>query len=450
MSLRAKLAIAMVALAATATLAVGAVGYASTGSVLRKQVDRSLDDAARRVIEGGAPVPAVISTPDVPTGSGDPRRRNGSDRFDQVLVQIVAADGTVVRPAYGSPLPTPRPVAEIASDGRGRWRGDVIVDGQRFRMLTVGVDGGAVQFARSLAETERALDDILRRTIVIVIVASVAALGLALVIARRITDRLERLTVAATRVAESGDLDLEVPVGGDDEAGRLATAMSRMLASLGASRRAQQQLVQDAGHELRTPLTSLRTNVSVMRRFDELPADARAQLLDDLDAETRELTTLVNELVELAADRRDDEIPATVRLADLAAVVVDRAARRSGREITLIADDSLASVRAAAIERAMSNLVENALKFSDGPVAVSVAAGRVAVADRGPGIAVADRASVFDRFHRADSARSVPGSGLGLAIVRDAVVRDGGAVFVDDHDGGGAVVGFVVPVVAPA
>ena len=121
------------------------------------------------------------------------------------------------------------------------------------------------------------------------------------------TRRLARLTGVAEEVAATGRLDVPVPVGGSDEAGRLGTAFNEMLTALGRSRDAQQRLVQDAGHELRTPLTSLRTNVSVLRRHETLAPETRTRVIDDLDAETRELTGLVNELVELATDARDDE-----------------------------------------------------------------------------------------------------------------------------------------------
>ena len=96
----------------------------------------------------------------------------------------------------------------------------------------------------------------------------------------------------------------------------------------------------------------------------------------------------------------------------------------------------------------MGNLVENALKFddSDAPIEVTCEGGRVEVADRGPGIAAEDRERVFDRFFRSTDARSRPGSGLGLSIVADVVERHGGRVFAAARAGGGAIVGFVLPV----
>ncbi|MET0578318.1 MAG: sensor histidine kinase, partial [Ilumatobacteraceae bacterium] len=100
-----------------------------------------------------------------------------------------------------------------------------------------------------------------------------------------------------------------------------------------------------------------------------------------------------------------------------------------------------------ALERAISNLVDNAVKFDDtgGPIDVLVADGAVTVLDRGPGIADGDAARVFDRFYRADGARSLPGSGLGLSIVREVAVANGGHVLAEARPGGGASVGFKLP-----
>jgi two-component system, OmpR family, sensor histidine kinase MprB len=121
--------------------------------------------------------------------------------------------------------------------------------------------------------------------------------------------------------------------------------------------------------------------------------------------------------------------------------------------VTVQRDETVVSGRAAAIERAVGNLVDNALKFDDEstePVEVVQRGGRVEVRDRGPGIAAADLPHVFDRFYRATAARSRPGSGLGLAIVADVAERHGGSVFADARDGGGAVIGFTLPAPLPA
>jgi two-component system sensor histidine kinase MprB len=187
--------------------------------------------------------------------------------------------------------------------------------------------------------------------------------------------------------------------------------------------------------------------------LQSLAPEARQQLVDDLDSETKELTALVNELVELATDRRDDEPAQECDLAALCEQAAARVRRRTGREITVTGDVSLVSCRPSAIDRAVINLIDNAAKFSAAGsgaasvIQVDVERGRVAVSDRGPGIPVDDLAHIFDRFYRSVASRSLPGSGLGLAIVRDIVESHGGTVFAVAREGGGSTVGFTLPTV---
>jgi two-component system sensor histidine kinase MprB len=339
-----------------------------------------------------------------------------------------------------------RAVADGSFTGTSQPR-DVTIEGEPYRMLTIPFLGaGAVQIARSARDTQNALAVIRERTLLSVALVMIGAAIIGWLIGRQVTRRLVRLTHAADDVATTGRLDVEVPVSGSDETGRLGLAFNGMLGALARSRDQQRQLVQDAGHELRTPLTSLRTNVSVLRRMENLAPEAREQLLDDLDSETKELTALVNELVELATDRRDDEPAQDCNLGMLCEQAAARVRRRTGREITVVSDGSLVACRPAAIDRAVLNLIDNAAKFSpaDG-IEVEVSVGRVAVSDRGPGVPADDLAHIFDRFYRSVASRSQPGSGLGLAIVRDIVESHGGTVFAEPRAGGGLTVGFTLP-----
>ena len=106
----------------------------------------------------------------------------------------------------------------------------------------------------------------------------------------------------------------------------------------------------------------------------------------------------------------------------------------------------------AGLDRAISNLIDNACKFDQtgGPIEVIVDGGSLTVLDRGPGIPETDLTKVFDRFHRRRTARGMPGSGLGLAIVRDVVVRMDGTVRAENRSGGGLAIGFDVPTVSPS
>ena len=253
---------------------------------------------------------------------------------------------------------------------------------------------------------------------------------------------VRRLTQNVEVITRTEDLT-PLPVEGDDEIARLATAFNGMLAALSASRDRQRRLVADAGHELRTPLTSLRTNLDLLLQSDAsggLEPASRAELLDDVGAQIEEMSNLVGDLVELA---RDEPLRAVVERVDLAEVV-DRAvarARRRGTGLTFEVDSDpwWVTGESASLERAVTNLLDNAVKWSppSGTVRIRLHDGTLTVDDEGPGIPESDREQVFDRFYRSAESRSMPGSGLGLSIVRQVTERHSGSVSVDQTENGG-------------
>ena len=444
MSLRLKIALALAVLAAAGSAAVGISTFRSTEDRLITEIDRSLATASERFLDlrdgpggrgdgDGRPNRPVILVPERPLG------------VEQYVVQVTDVAGEVLAATSGVTLPAPEPLAPNTA----RLETLSSAEGPDYRVRTVEVEIGVVQMGRDLTETQNVLVDLRRTVWTIAIVVTVVAAVLGWLMASGVTRRLRRLTVAAGEVAETGRLDIEAPSTGRDEAGRLGRTFADMLAALSRSRDQQRRLVEDAGHELRTPLTSLRTNLDVLRRHPEMDGELRSRVLADIDRDTADLATLVEEVVALAADRRSDELPEPVQLREVAESISERAARRSGREIVLTADDSVAMVRRHVFERAVSNLVDNAIKFdgSGGRIDVTVHAGTVTVSDRGPGIPDTEIPLVFDRFHRAVDARTLPGSGLGLSIVADVATSHGGAVFARNRTGGGAEVGFSLPVV---
>jgi two-component system sensor histidine kinase MprB len=375
-----------------------------------------------------------------------------SGPFSEIAVQAVLADGTVLQstfPRSFDPLE-----AELGLVGRRGVTTFRTVDLGRddYRVRSIGFDDGIVQVGRSLHETDDVLQSLRTRTLALVIAVTAAAAALGALTAGRVTSPLRRLTSTAEQVESTGRLDVEFPDAGSgrDEVGRLAEAFRRMLTALATSRADQTRLVQDAGHELRTPLTSIRTNLDMLARYPDIDVDQRTEILAAVRAEAEELTTLVNEVVQVASGENDDEEPTDVSVGDVVRDVAARVTRRTGRVVTVEADASRVLIRRPALHRAVTNLIDNAVKFdaSDGPIDVSVAAGRIAVADRGPGVDAADQSLIFERFHRADAARTLPGSGLGLAIVAEVARAHGGSVFVEHRDGGGAVIGMELPPIA--
>ncbi len=426
MSLQWRVATALAAVAAAATISVGMISYRATDARLLEEVDRSLQQALGTIVA----TPAVLRAPE----SG----------LEVYVVQIVNAAGVVTS---GSNVPPGPGVERVLGDGKERSFDTIDGPSGELRILTDNLLDGAIQVGRSLDENDRVLGDLRQRTIWVVALVTAAAAVVGWLIALTVTAPLKRLTRAATDVEQSGRLDVEVPIAGRDEVGQLGAAFNGMLGALATSRADQQRLVEDAGHELRTPLTSVRTNVAVLRRHPDLDDATRQRVLDDLATETEQLVGLVEEIVGLARGAVEDAPAEPIVLGDLAREVAARAERRHGRAVVVEADHSVVEAPFSNAERAVSNLVDNAAKFdrTGGPIEIDVHDGAVVVHDRGPGIPAQEHLRVFDRFYRADDARSLPGSGLGLSIVRDVAVRNGGSVIIADRPGGGASVGFRLP-----
>ena len=437
-SLRLKIALAMAVLVLVATSVVGAISYRSTSARLIAEVDDSISEATTLL-----------------AGRGDDNRFRIPARglLGIYSVRVLNVRAETVNSSFEVDLPVSDAARSVVGVNRGFDQSTVEFGSERFRVHTVGRDAGAVQVARSLGETDRVLRDVQRRTAFFVLVVSSLAAAVGWLLASTVAAPLRRLTRAASEVEQSGDLNVALPEPGRDEVGRLGSAFGSMLGALQRSRGEQQRLVQDAGHELRTPLTSLRTNLAVLRRHPDMEPDMQERILEDLDSEVGELTELVNELVAVASGELADQPPQDLLLAEVARRVAARVGRRRDRSVVVevgmhVGEEASVFAPLAGIERAITNLVENAAKFdqSDSEIRVEVDGGRLTVTDHGPGIPEDDLPLVFDRFHRATASRTLPGSGLGLAIVREIVERHGGTVSAVNRPGGGASVGFELPV----
>ena len=279
-----------------------------------------------------------------------------------------------------------------------------------------------------LKPTEHALSRIRFWILLVGGIGIALAAALAALVASAALRPVQRLTTAAENVAATGDLAERVDVTGGDELGRLAARFNAMLEALQGSDGAQRRLVADASHELRTPLTAVRTNVDLLRE-GKLPPEEAQRALAEASVELAALTSLVSDLVELARGAERKLRFESVQLDDLVAGAVERAQARAPQVTFHTAlEHSTVQADPVLLDRAISNLLDNAVKY--GPegstVRVAVTRGEVTVADEGPGISGDDLPHVFDRFYRSSSARSKPGAGLGLAIVREAAEAHGG------------------------
>ncbi|MFJ3790082.1 sensor histidine kinase [Kitasatospora sp. NPDC090091] len=265
-------------------------------------------------------------------------------------------------------------------------------------------------------------------------------------VARSALKPVDQLTDVVEHIARTEEVGATIPVQGSDEIARLATSFNSMSTALANSRDRQTRLIADAGHELRTPLTSLRTNVDLLIRSDDtgrpLPPATRTKLLGNMKAQMQELTGLIGDLLQLS--RPDSPRPARTLAVVALHEIADRAvARAKLRGPGLVFETAVGPWYvhgdAAALERAVINLLDNAVKYSPpgGTIDVRLDQGVLTVRDHGPGIPPDELQYVFDRFWRSPSSRQLPGSGLGLSIVAQSVREAGGEVSLGPAADGG-------------
>ncbi|CUU53972.1 two-component system, OmpR family, sensor histidine kinase MprB [Parafrankia irregularis] len=459
LTLRARMSLLAGVAVAAAVAVVAGVALGVTRIVLNQAIDDQLLEQARA---SAANVQAIV---DLQTSEINV----GALTFG-MEIQFLDSDGVPRRKEFPSldrvAIPVDAQDVQVAQGLRRKNLHTVTVDGARYRVVTVPLryppplnGTGALQFARPTSDVDRTLRDL---GVVLFVVGLVGVIGSVIagrLVARASLKPVDAAAAAAEEVARTQDLSALIPVTGSDEIARLASSLNSMLRALEASRLRQRQLVDDAAHELRTPLTSLRTNIELLLRAEStpnraLPAEDRAALLRDVDAQMRELTDLVNEVIELARDEAPTEEVEQLDLAGIVRSAVERARRRAKSRnihIEVVTEPSIVAGRPGLLERAVTNLLDNAVKFSPASSTIRVASrgGEVTVSDEGPGIAPSDREKVFERFYRAMSARGRPGSGLGLAIVADAVAMHGGTVRAEAAPSGGALMRMTLPLAAP-
>jgi two-component system sensor histidine kinase MprB len=444
MSLRKRLSIAtgLVVLVTVSALAIAT--YALAGHELRSQVDDSLAARADAIVRQ---IDRELQRPQFPGRQRSPLGPTLLQPEFDAITQVIDPNGTILAVLGPAELPVTTKDREMAATAQGGLSALVTttVEGDAYRVYTLTLaNGGALQLGRDITDIEDARNGLRTWLIVLGAAGIVLAAGVGWIIAWRTTKPIELLAESAESIAETQNTSDSITIKADGEVGNLVSSFNTMLDALGRSVAQQKQLVQDASHELRTPLTSLRANAELLGR-DDLPPATRTEIIADIRAEIDELTSLSTELSALATDQRSAEEPSEIQIEDSVRDVVERAQRRSNRTVTLhVVRSGHAVVRPMQFERAISNLVDNALKFSptDTAVDVFVNANRVEVHDSGPGIAPEDRAFVFDRFYRASATRAMPGSGLGLAIVKQFADIHGARTLVGASGTGGAMVGL--------
>ncbi|MFS0697292.1 sensor histidine kinase [Streptomyces nitrosporeus] len=446
--LRSRLALLVATAVALAVAAVATACWFVTRDQLNDQLDRSLRNS-----------PAVDKSLVEELLSGcrgtgrKPLRAPGS-----YSLQIIDASGTVCESPGSAPItPTGADLAVAGDERQDVLYSGTDTAGKKMRIYTYRVvlrasgEIYAVSVARQESEVTGPLSSL---AWVLVLVAGIGVLGAGaagLWVARSGLRPVDELAHAVEHVARTEDLTVRIPVEGEDEIARLSRSFNTMTSSLATSRDRQSQLIADAGHELRTPLTSLRTNIELLARSDEtgraIPPDDRRALMASVKAQMTELAALIGDLQELS--RPDAAQPGplqVVALHDITRTALRRA-RLRGPELTVTDELAPWYVRAepAALERALVNILDNAVKFSPrgGTIEVTLHRGQLTVRDHGPGIPAEDLPHVFERFWRSPSARQLPGSGLGLSIVARTVQQAGGEITLRPAEEGPGTVATV-------
>jgi signal transduction histidine kinase len=447
MTLRARLALALVVAVAAGALVFGVAARATVGRMLYSDVDRDLRGEVRQTL---ATVANDERRGDAQGVDGLTRRRLGDQRPGRffgrgaLYAQVRDANGNTLRTSAVEAIggfPDP----EVDGNESGIHIRTTRIGEERFRIAeAVAADGDVVQVARPLEELTGFLDTLLWVLLAAGLTALAAAALLGRWAARATLRPVGRMTRTAREIASSPrDLSARVePAFPDPELAEFATSMNEMLASIELADQHQRRFVADASHELRTPLTSLGGNVSYLGRHAALDGDAR----DALEAVQRDVDRLVRISDGLTVLARLDAAPLVqlepVDVDVIAAESIERAQRAfPDHEYTLVGSAGTHLLDVELVRRVLANLLDNAGRYTpdatrvtctlDAPDAELV---RIVVSDDGPGLDDEDRARVLERFHRGATSTGVPGTGLGLAIVDASARALGGTLVLEEAE----------------
>jgi two-component system sensor histidine kinase MprB len=469
MSFRRRITLVSAAAVAVAVVLASGLTYLLTYHQLRGQVDSQLRSRAgdlRFIAAPGRKLPQHLrlkATRPPPASPRFPLNRLPSHPNEvRGYQQMIDSTGRVLfRSASNVTLPVDARTRALAAHGGHPSFRDADVKGIHLRILAEPVASKRViQFAQPLTD----VDHLLSRLRLILVLLDIGGIALAALLGRLVTGTavapVRRLARAIEHVTRTQDLSSRIQPGGDDEIGRMAVSFNAMLDTLqgsmnalDASVHAQRQLVADASHELRTPITSLRTNIEILQQAEDMDAGERQSLLHDVVAQIEELTLLMSDLIDLARGDEPSRDSEDVRLDLVVGEAIERARRHSpGSSFHAELDPTLMLGVPARLDRAVNNLVDNAVKYSppEQPVEIVLHDGELTVRDHGPGISEEDLPHVFDRFYRGAEARGRPGSGLGLAIVRQVAEQHGGSITAEAAAGGGTLMRLSLPGAEPA
>ena len=367
-----------------------------------------------------------------------------TDRFDSIYYRVMSPAGLEI--AGDADLPAP-PGDAIAHN--------TMYKGEKVRVVSVQAPCGRsacnVLVGETMVKREHLARDLLLQSLFPDFLIALATLVIVWFGVKRGLQPLSRLS-DEIKARSAGDLRPIDAAGAPEETRPLVGALNGLLDEVSAASRKQQRFLADAAHQLRTPLAGLQAHTE-LALAQPMPQACRAQL-EQVHRATIRTARLANQLLALArAEPGARSVTSSVDLKGIAGGEADAWVRQSlGRDIDLGFELEPAPVEGDAflLREALSNLVHNALEYSNRGGRVTVRTGRVnghaflEVEDDGPGIAQEERARVLERFYRVPGTPGT-GSGLGLAIVREIAASHAASMFIADGAAGGCRVGITFP-----
>ncbi len=426
-------------------------------AILYDQAHARVDAVMREILAAATPQPNPFAMEGL--GSDSLAQLFNSNNLTEwesatTFIQIDSASGYPISKSSNLGAERIPPNPEIGVTRESAFR-ETSLDGRPFLVEDRFIEGGniaaIVHVAEPLDALNRAYAQTRRATVLVICAAAVAIVVLSAALASQAVDPIAKLTQAMGEIrSDRLDRRLRWP-DRKDEIGALARSFDDLLARLDEAFARERQFISDASHELKTPLTSINANAQLLLRWGDRDPNILRESLETIADESASLGNMVRGMLTLAKADRGDEIPKEpLDLATLAREAVRSwmpYADEKGLNLTADAQEGQAFVvgDATLLRQLAGNLIENAIKFTErGTIDVRVAhddgSSWIDVDDSGPGIPEEEWSSVFDRFYRADRARSrdVPGTGLGLAIVRSIARVHDGSVTVSKGTHGGS------------
>ena len=452
MSIRLRLTLLYSGLLALTLLILGVVLIMTVSSVMFNTTEGALAEEAQHIISSRP------ARPDFDHEGFDVR----PVAVPETYVQARGTDGAILSRttnlgSYNLPIDTNRLAA--AQNGEA-WTDVVVTDNGRLFILNQPVISrgqlvGVLQFARSLAEQDEALETLRNVLLIGSLLVVIVAFILGWVLSGTALRPIQRITDTAHVIGVQHDFERRVDYRGPpDEVGRLATTFNDMLNELqGAHQQTEQSLqtqrrfVADASHELRTPLTTIRGNLGLLQRQPPIAEEDQHAVLSDMVDETNRLIRLTNDLLVLARS----DAGRTLQFAPVPiAPLVDDVCRQTKMlsEQSTIVCEAVPDVNVQgdqdAIKQVLLILLDNALKYTPPGGTITIGAQQInrtiaiRISDTGPGIAPEALPHIFERFYRSDEARTGAGAGLGLAIAQELITAQHGEITVNSEVGKGS------------